>query len=96
MKRYVILSVDKTTAGGIVQAKTTTLRLNGTHVAHENDDIACPACHSTGKIQCSGEPRQPMTGPDGRRIALNDDLCICGCQPPPRLVASQTFVGASD
>lgn len=41
MKRYVILSGDKTTAGGTVQATTTTLQLNSVHVAHENDVVAC-------------------------------------------------------
>ncbi|MGC0048954.1 PAAR domain-containing protein [Ralstonia pseudosolanacearum] len=93
MKRYVILSGDKTTVGGTVQATVTTLQLNSVHVAHEDDAVACPACYSTGKIQCSGGPRLPMNGPDGRRIALHDDLCICECQPPPRLVASQTVMG---
>ncbi|WP_412770627.1 PAAR domain-containing protein, partial [Ralstonia solanacearum] len=57
MKRYVILSGDKTTAGGTVQATATTLQLNGVHVAHEGDAVACPACHSTGNIQCSGGAR---------------------------------------
>ncbi|WP_197337947.1 PAAR domain-containing protein [Ralstonia solanacearum] len=94
MKRYVILSGDKTTAGGTVQATATTLQLNSVHVAHEGDAVACSACQSTGNIQCSGGPRLPMNGPDGRRIALQDDLCMCGCQPPPRLVASQTVMGA--
>lgn len=49
MKRYVILSGDKTTVGGTVQATVTTLQLNSVHVAHEDDAVACPACHSTGK-----------------------------------------------
>ncbi|MCT7328746.1 PAAR domain-containing protein [Ralstonia mojiangensis] len=92
MKRYVILSGDKTTAGGTVQAKATTMQLHNVPVAHEDDDVACPACHSTGKVQCNGEPRLPMNGPDGRRIALSDDLCICKCAAPPRLVASQTVM----
>ncbi|TKC91600.1 PAAR domain-containing protein [Trinickia terrae] len=88
MKRYLILNGDKTTANGVVQAKSTTVQLHGKDVAHENDEVACPACHSTGKIQCEG-PRQVMTAPDGRRAALSDDLCICQCSPPPKLVASQ-------
>ena len=69
-------------------ARSTTLGLNDRNIAHENDDVACPACQSTGKIQCDG-PRVPMKGPDGRRVALSDDLCICKCTPPPKLVASQ-------
>lgn len=88
MKRYLILNGDKTTANGTVKATQTSIQLSGKDVAHENDEVACPACNTTGKIQCDG-PRQVMTAPDGRHAALNDDLCICGCHPPPRLVASQ-------
>ena len=46
MKRYLILSGDKTTASGTVEARPTTVQLNGVHVAHEGDDVACPACNS--------------------------------------------------
>ncbi|MFM0669942.1 PAAR domain-containing protein [Paraburkholderia sediminicola] len=88
MKRYMILNGDKTTANGTVLASSTTPGLNGRSIAYENDDVSCPACSSTGKIQCDG-PRLPMTGPDRRRVALSDDLCICKCNPLPKLVASQ-------
>ncbi len=88
MKRYLILTGDKTTANGTVQAASTTIQLAGRDVAHEGDDVACPACHSTGKIKCDG-PREVMTAPDGRHAALSDDLCLCKCNPPPKLVASQ-------
>ncbi len=88
MKRYLILNADKTTASGTVVAKPTTIRFGGCDVAHEDDDVQCPACGTTGKIKCDG-PRQVMTAPDGRHVALSDDLCICKCDPPPKLVASQ-------
>jgi uncharacterized Zn-binding protein involved in type VI secretion len=88
MKRYLILDGDKTTANGTVMAAPTTIQLEGRDVAHEGDDIQCLACGMTGKIKCDGE-RQLMTAPDGRRAALNDDLCICDCNPSPRLIASQ-------
>jgi uncharacterized Zn-binding protein involved in type VI secretion len=88
MKRYLILDGDKTTASGTVQAKPTTVQLSGVHVAHEGDEVVCPTCNSTGKIKCDG-PRQSMTAPDGRHAALSEDLCICKCDPPPKLVASQ-------
>lgn len=57
-------------------------------VAHESDDVFCLVCKTIGKIQCVG-PRLPMTGPDGRRVALSDDLCVCKCPVPPLLIASQ-------
>ncbi|CAD6562097.1 PAAR domain-containing protein [Paraburkholderia sabiae] len=88
MKRYLILNGDTTTANGTVQAVSTTIQLAGRDVAHEGDNVMCPACKTTGKIQCDG-PREVMTAPDGRHAALSDDLCICGCEPHPKLVASQ-------
>lgn len=88
MKRYAILNGDSTTANGTVLASSITPELNGQSIAYENDDVSCPACSSTGKIQCDG-PGLPVTGPDRRRVALSDDLCICKCDPPPKLVASQ-------
>ncbi|ACB66641.1 MULTISPECIES: PAAR domain-containing protein [Burkholderia] len=88
MTRYLILDGDHTTVAGTVRAKGTPFVLDNKHIAHEDDDVICPACKSIGKIQCDG-PRLPMTGPDGRRVALSDDLCICKCPTPPKLVASQ-------
>ena len=88
MPRYLILNGDKTTANGTVVAKPTTIQFEGRDVAHEDDDVQCPACNTTGKIKCDG-PRQVMTAPDGRHAALSRDLCICKCNPPPKLVASQ-------
>ena len=88
MKRYLILNGDKTTVSGTVQAVSSTIQLEGRDVAHEGDNVICPACDTTGKIRCDG-PREVMTAPDGRHAALSDDLCICKCEPPPKLVASQ-------
>ena len=89
MKRYLILDGDRTTASGTVHAQPTTVECDSKNVAHEGDDVTCPACNSTGKIKCDG-PHLPMTGPDGRPAALNDDLCVCKCDPPPKLAASQS------
>lgn len=47
-----------------------------------------PCIKLSKKIQCVG-PRLSMTGPDNRRVALSDDLCVCKCPVPPLLVASQ-------
>jgi uncharacterized Zn-binding protein involved in type VI secretion len=88
MKRFLILHGDKTTANGTVIANPTTIQFEGRDVAHEGDDVQCPACNTTGKIKCDG-PRQVMTAPDGRRAALSNDLCVCKCDRLPRLVASQ-------
>ncbi|MDN7858342.1 PAAR domain-containing protein [Burkholderia cepacia] len=68
--------------------KATLFAPDGTHIAYENDDVFCQVCKTIGKIQCVG-PRLSMTGPDDRRVALSDDLCVCKCPVPPLLVASQ-------
>ena len=51
MKRYLILDDDRTTASGTVHAQPTTFVLNNRHVAHEGDDVACPACNSAAKVK---------------------------------------------
>ncbi|MFM0364524.1 PAAR domain-containing protein [Paraburkholderia sediminicola] len=86
MKRYLILDVDQTRVAGTVHAKATPRGLNGRHIAHEAE--SCHACGSTGKISCDCL-RLPMNGPGGRRTAPSDDLRICKCDPPQKLVASQ-------
>ncbi|MBK3744659.1 PAAR domain-containing protein [Paraburkholderia aspalathi] len=88
MKRHLILNGDKTTASGTVHATPTTIQLSGRDVAHEGDNVTCPACNTIGKIQCDG-PRQMMTAPDRRHAALGNDLCVCLCTPSPRLLPSQ-------
>jgi len=58
-------------------------------VAIEGDSIVCPACRSKGVIQIFG-PRIPESW-NGKQVALQDDLCVCACPAPPRLVANQTL-----
>ncbi|MEW6343180.1 MAG: PAAR domain-containing protein [Pseudomonadota bacterium] len=89
MRRYDIVKGDTTTVGGIVQGGDGQDVLNGREQAYEHDPVWCPVCKAIGKIQRDG-PRISTTGPDGREAALSDDLCICQCSPPPKLVASQS------
>ena len=49
MKRYLILNGDTTTANGTVQAVSTTIQVAGRDVAHEGDNVMCPACKTVGK-----------------------------------------------
>ena len=87
---------DTSTAGGLVQTTATGMRQAGLYVAFEGDAVACPACDRIGIIKCAGS-RAPCAM-NGRELALEGDLCICGCWPPPVLVATQrtaTSEGAS-
>ena len=88
MRRYDICKGDKTTADGTVKAGNSGDRLGDREQAYEHDPVWCPACKTMGKIVCVG-PRIPSTGSDGREAALSYDLCVCRCDPSPRLIASQ-------
>ena len=88
MKRHTITEGAKTTAGGTVIAGSSHGSINGACIALESDPIFCKACKSAGRIFCIG-PRIPETW-DGKQVALENDLCICGCSPPPKLIANQT------
>lgn len=90
IERYLITLGDTTTADGRVTTANSCRTINDIPVAYEGDHVACPKCNSVGVIKPSG-PRISETR-DGREVALQDDLCICKCNPPPRLVASQNFV----
>jgi len=87
MKRYHITVGAKTTADGTVRTGNARCSIDGMAQSVEGDEIDCPACESTGVIVCDGPRRVDRI--DGRNAALNDDLCHCKCDPPPRLIANQ-------
>jgi uncharacterized Zn-binding protein involved in type VI secretion len=87
--RYHITAGAGTTAGGKVLSGSTTDAIDRARVACAGDPVSCPQCHTTGVIEPDG-PRHSDRF-DGREKALSDDLCRCKCDPPPRLVASQTL-----
>jgi uncharacterized Zn-binding protein involved in type VI secretion len=93
LKRYLITLGAQTTAGGKVSSARSLRSVNSANVALEGDKVWCPKCNSEGTILPDG-PRLTETY-NGKRYALNDDLCICKCNPPPRLVANQDFVSQS-
>jgi uncharacterized Zn-binding protein involved in type VI secretion len=91
IKRYHITQGATTTAGGVVTSASSLINIDGIRVALEGDSVFCKACNSTGVIKADG----PRLGHrfDGREIALTDDLCLCRCDPPPRLVHIQALRG---
>jgi len=88
VKRFDIMKGDRTTSDGTVTEGDPFDTIGERSQAYEDDAVWCPKCQTIGRIVCIG-PRYPMTGPDGREAALSDDLCVCKCDPSPRLVASQ-------
>ncbi len=87
--RYNLVQGDKTTSNGIVVGATDgRMTQMGVPLALEGDAVWCPACKTTGHILCVG-PRH-LNSYHGRKDALDGDLCICRCDPPPRLIHSMT------
>ena len=86
-KRCYITLGAATDAGGKVVTASSSVSLDGVKRALEGDLVDCPNCGSKGEIACDG--RRLACSENGRRPALEDDLCLCKCTPTPRLLASQ-------
>lgn len=89
MRRYTITLGAATSTGGKVVSATCSVRINGAPIALEGDAVYCPVCKLTGKIVCVG-PRIPELS-EGKHVALENDLCVCRCQPSPKLLPNQTM-----
>lgn len=89
MRRYVITLGALTTSGGRVVSASSDVRIGDAAIALEGDLVACPVCNTTGKILCV-DPRIPETW-NGKNVALENDLCVCRCATPPKLMPNQTL-----
>ena len=91
MIRYQIFENDVTTVGGVIQKHTkgaSTFIWHGRLASNVGDKINCAACGSVGYIQAAGM-RRPFNNMN-HVPTLDGDLCICKCDPPPKLKNSQT------
>ncbi|MFC6139040.1 PAAR domain-containing protein [Paraburkholderia silvatlantica] len=87
MRRAILKLGDKTTAGGTVLEGVDRCTHHGTPITFIGAQIWCPACNSTGVIGWKG-PHRPATMM-GKQQALDGDICLCKCDPPPVCLASQ-------
>jgi uncharacterized Zn-binding protein involved in type VI secretion len=87
-KRYHITLGAPTTAGGKVITASALMSIDGARIALEGDKVSCPACNAEGTIRLDGARLSERY--NDRQVALCDDLCACNCNPPPRLINSQT------
>ncbi|VVE88137.1 PAAR domain-containing protein [Pandoraea bronchicola] len=96
MRRNFLLKGDQSTNGGTVLEGDPTFTCDGIPVAFHGAKVYCPECKSTGAIVGSG-PTLSMTNEKGQQQALEGDLCVCKCEPPPRMLASRrdTFLDLS-
>lgn len=87
MKRNNLKVGDRSSAGGTVADAIPGCRHHGTELTFIGARVICPACRTTGRIAPKG-PRWPGTMM-GKEPALEGDICICKCSPPPVMLASQ-------
>ncbi|WP_086004076.1 PAAR domain-containing protein [Pseudomonas tolaasii] len=88
MQRYHITVGAKTTSNGSVRSGSAGFSIDGMAKSIEGDEVYCPACDTTGVIRSDGPRLVEMI--NGCNAALDDDICSCKCDPPPRLIANQT------
>lgn len=87
MKRGVLKIGDKSSVGGTVIDGIPDCKHNGTELTYIGAQVLCPACKTTGRIAAKG-PRWPSSMM-AREQALENDICICECNPHPVMIASQ-------
>lgn len=87
MRRHYVKQWDLTTARGVILEGMSLMKHQGTAIAFLGARVRCPACKSEGYIAPDGPRRPDNIG--GQHAALEGDLCICKCSPPPRMIASQ-------
>ncbi|WP_353936157.1 PAAR domain-containing protein [uncultured Herbaspirillum sp.] len=88
MRRYYLKLGDKSTSGGTVVEGIEGCYHHGTQLTFLGAQVYCPACKTTGRIVPKG-PRWP-DNLMGKHAALDGDLCVCRCNPPPVMLPSQT------
>lgn len=89
MRRALLRSGDKTTAGGTVMEGAENCTVGGKSVAFIGARIWCPVCNSEGFVAWVGPHRKATM--NGKQQALDGDECVCKCSPPPICIASQNF-----
>lgn len=87
MRRYYLKQDDKSSALGVVVEGEPSCLHYGTPLTYVGAKVYCESCKTMGVIAAKG-PRlsESMMG---RQPALSGDVCICECDPPPIMHASQ-------
>lgn len=87
IRRAILRLGDKTTAGGRVLEGIASQTHRGIPKTFIGAKVWCPACESTGVIGWKGPHHTAIM--KGKQQALDGDICLCKCDPPPVCRASQ-------
>ncbi|HEV3429412.1 MAG TPA: PAAR domain-containing protein [Paraburkholderia sp.] len=87
MRRAILKLGDKSTNGGVVTEGIDSCTHHGTPITFIGARVWCNGCKSEGVIGWKGPHRTATMM--GKQQALDGDICICKCTPPPVMLASQ-------
>ncbi|APR34196.1 PAAR domain-containing protein [Paraburkholderia sp. SOS3] len=87
MRRFTLRKGDKSSADGVVLEGEERCMEFGRASTYIGAKVHCPACKTVGTIAAKG-PRWPDSM-FGKEQALEGDICLCKCNPPPVMIASQ-------
>ena len=87
MRRAILKLGDKSTNGGVVTQGVDNCTHHGTPMTFIGAKVWCNGCKSEGFIASRGPHRNATML--GKQQALDGDICVCRCVPPPVMLASQ-------
>ncbi|RFU45340.1 PAAR domain-containing protein [Paraburkholderia sp. DHOC27] len=87
MRRAILKVGDRSTNGGVVTEGISNCTHHGTPITFIGARVWCNGCKSEGVIGWKG-PHQ-KAAMMGKQQALDGDICICKCTPPPVMLATQ-------
>ncbi|EKZ98338.1 hypothetical protein D769_15707 [Cupriavidus sp. HMR-1] len=87
MIRCNLVKGDKSALGGEALDGIALCTIMGREMTFLGASVYCPACKTTGQIVGVG-PRHRNDWM-GKQDALEGDICVCRCDPPPVMIASQ-------
>jgi len=87
MIRCNLVKGDRSAADGEALDGIALCTIMGKEMTFLGAKVYCPACKTTGEIVGVG-PRHPNDWM-GKQEALDGDICVCRCNPPPIMIASQ-------
>ncbi|WP_459624897.1 PAAR domain-containing protein [Burkholderia sp. 3C] len=88
MRRNYLRVGDKSSAGGSAAEGIRNCTHHGVELTFIGGEVICPTCRSIGQIAPKGQRRPGVMM--GKDPALEGDICLCQCDPPPVMIASQS------
>jgi len=92
MQRLVLCVGDPPSTGGYIQPVSVAYphTIMGHQAAYIGQGAFCNACKSSGVIAKAGGPYRSTH--NGKEVALDRDILVCGCPTPPPLIATRQSI----